>query len=268
MFQKKDKESSPYPYYHFSSSSDGTLVTVDKRTGELVWELKLDHPVIAMYRYESEQLFKINFVIFAVEALTNLNPNRFKMLHAEQKQLEQEALNVFSQQQQRKTNLFVSSLYIGNYKKNLYAIPALVYNWHMPSLEGPSITDLTNKPNETGLAPGGNSNANQDANSSGSNSMIIPGHRRLPDKFIPPPNYIQPNNKLIVISNNNNNNNNDDVSSLSDIFGATRPQPLCPVDKPSSNKSTRDEKVSLKIFLPARSWKTGKSSVIILGPDF
>ena len=58
-----------------------------------------------MYRYENEQLFKITFAIFGVEALTDLDPNKHKLLYAEQKyQDSQLEANLSQQQPQRKNN--------------------------------------------------------------------------------------------------------------------------------------------------------------------
>lgn len=75
-----------YPYYHFSSNSDGTLVTLDKKDGNFRWKLDLKNPVIAMYRYENEQLFKVNFQVFSTEALTSQNnKNSYKHLYKQQK---------------------------------------------------------------------------------------------------------------------------------------------------------------------------------------
>jgi serine/threonine-protein kinase/endoribonuclease IRE1 len=129
---KTFNENEYYPFYHFTSSSDGTIVTLDKKTGELIWQLGLESPVVAMYRYQTEQLYKINFAIFAVEALTNLDPNRYLLLHREQKLQE---LN-FSDQKlghdpssKTKTSppipasdLFITTLYIG-LKRILFLSP-------------------------------------------------------------------------------------------------------------------------------------------------
>jgi hypothetical protein len=55
----------------------------------------LEHPVVAMYRYENEQLFKINFAVFSIEALNSLaqEPSRFKLLFKQSKYEEQELVS-------------------------------------------------------------------------------------------------------------------------------------------------------------------------------
>ncbi len=231
-----------YPFYHFTSSSDGTIVTLDKKNGDLVWQLRLESPVVAMYRYQNEQLYKINFAIFAVEALTNLDPNRFNLLHKEQKLQElnysgQDSSstttsdnNSFKKQpnkQIQSSDLFTTTLYIGFYKNNLYALPALVYNWQkMNALEGPPNLNSIGIENQQKQPIDSNSKNQSDVS-----KPIAIGHHKLPEKFNPPPNYIQPNNKLIVISTNNDEN----YASLQDIFSGNK-QPLCMADDQKNSK--------------------------------
>lgn len=201
-----------------------------------------------MYRYENEQLFKINFAIFAVEALTNLNPNKFRLLYMEQKYQDQDGVN-HSQQQKpspnkvtpTSPNLFVSTLYIGFYKNNLYALPALIYNWQSPGITGPDLPspgNLINAENDTNELIDAESSTTPDP----STSAISVGHHKLPDKFEPPPDYIQPNNKLIVISTNKRDEDNF-VTNLNDLFGTFR-QPSCPVDNPKGKNKGKSGFVS------------------------
>ena len=65
------------------------------------------------------------------------------------------------------------------------------------------------------------------------------GHHKLPEKFDPPSNYIQPNNKLIVISNKDNNEEN--LSSrLHDLFaGNNNKQQQCLVEEKKEKPKTR-----------------------------
>lgn len=192
-----------------------------------------------MYRYEGEQLFKINFAIFAVEALSNLDPNRFKMLHAEQKLLEQDSQpninnsqpptkNQQIQQTQRGKSHFVSTLYIGYFKKNFYALPALVYNSYLPSLEGPVTEVIKSNDSIMSIDSEDGSETGESVNGgTTTTTAIVIGHHKVPEKFDPPPNYIQPNNNLIVISNTGQ--NEDEANSYFNIFG-TKQQPSCPAD--------------------------------------
>lgn len=99
-----------------------------------------------MYRYENEQLFKIQFAIYAVEALTTRNPDNHLLLYADQKhhdKLKGFEVSPPSQKPQQpslkdttsgSSSRFVSTLYIGYYKNNLYALPSFVYSWQALSL--------------------------------------------------------------------------------------------------------------------------------------
>lgn len=189
-----------------------------------------------MYRYENEQLFKINFAIFSLEALINLDPNRFSLLYKEQLSQEKDSVN-YSQYQNDKSdnpgtsttppnklpssNLFTTTLYIGFYKNNYYALPALVYNSQVPSIEG--------QPNSIPYLPLKNDSKLENQLIESNRALAI-GHHKLPEKFNPPPNYMQSNNKLIVISNQEESF----PSSLNELFGGKKDK-LCPVDnKPIS----------------------------------
>lgn len=93
-----------------------------------------------MYRYENEQLFKIQFAIYAVEALTNLHLDNHKLLYAEQKYQDSQLdthkgsdgrpLTSGSSSGGSSSGKFVSTLYIGYHNNNLYALPSFVYSWH------------------------------------------------------------------------------------------------------------------------------------------
>ena len=173
-----------------------------------------------MYRYENDQLFKLNFAVFAAEALTNQNPDRYKLLYLEQKY--QEKLKLISTNLNKNrnvdphssSNLFAYTLYIGFYKNNLYALPALIYNWQIPGIEGPQQpTPNLPKPlelpypssDETGLSnptvpPNSENNPNTQAieethRKDKNRHSIKIGHHKIPEKFKPPPNYIQTNTK-------------------------------------------------------------------------
>lgn len=180
-----------------------------------------------MYRYENDQLFKLNFAVFATEALTNQNPDRYKLLYLEQKYQEKQKLlstslnknkNVDSQ---ISSNLFAYTLYIGFYKNNLYALPALMYNWQIPGIEGPQMptaplpistdpinpsageTGLTNPTAPPNIEKNPNTLAIKETNRKDKNKHSIKiGHHKIPEKFKPPPNYIQTNTKYPFFDKN------------------------------------------------------------------
>ena len=60
------------------------------------YRLTLDYPIVAMYRYENKQLFKINFAVFSSQALTSFShdSNHYKLLYRQQKHEEQELVTL------------------------------------------------------------------------------------------------------------------------------------------------------------------------------
>lgn len=114
-----------------------------------------------MYRYESEQLFKIKFAIYSAEALSNLTPDNRRLLYNEQKyqDIQNENGNLFQKPGQSSkptvgagsdsSGQFVSTLYIGFHNNNLYALPSFVYSSQF-SLTGQPLPLLTGEQaNET-----------------------------------------------------------------------------------------------------------------------
>ncbi|XP_019770362.2 serine/threonine-protein kinase/endoribonuclease IRE1 [Dendroctonus ponderosae] len=104
-------EFSNYDLVHFASSSTGKLLTLDRRTGHLLWETDLGSPVIAMYLLSLDGLIKVPFSSLSNHTIHYLaseigehnglvdNPNHLKLY---------------------------PTLYIGEHHHGLYAIPSLV----------------------------------------------------------------------------------------------------------------------------------------------
>lgn len=57
---------------HFASSSDGTVVTMDSQTGQILWSADYGAPVVAVYSLDSEGLRKLPFTSVAQETLGHL----------------------------------------------------------------------------------------------------------------------------------------------------------------------------------------------------
>lgn len=177
-----------------------------------------------MYRYENDQLYKVNFAIYAVEALTNSNPNRYELLHKQQK-LQDNLRNPNNQidpnvyNEIKASNNFVSTLYIGFYKNNLYALPTLIYNTHINGIEGPSPSLIVDEhQNES------NNNLIEDMSNKNETNSIAIGHHKVPEKLNKSPNDLQPNKKIFVVYEDD-----DNFISFPEILN--KKQPLCPADK-------------------------------------
>ena len=101
-----------YDLAHFTDSSTGTLVSLDKTSGAVQWETQFPSPVVAMYSLvsDTQQLVTIPFTSVSIETLNNLmtqfkSPERRDMIG--------------------ETKLF-PTLYVGEHEHGLFAVPSLV----------------------------------------------------------------------------------------------------------------------------------------------
>ncbi|EFX77192.1 hypothetical protein DAPPUDRAFT_305906 [Daphnia pulex] len=109
-----------YDLAHFTTSSTGKILTLDRHSGDLLWQNDFNSPVVGMYGlihdisnpYDSIGLMPIPFTSLSTDTLQNLASK----------------LTEPSEQERRitgDTKLF-QALYIGQYKHGLYAFPSLV----------------------------------------------------------------------------------------------------------------------------------------------
>ncbi|XP_014471160.1 PREDICTED: serine/threonine-protein kinase/endoribonuclease IRE1 [Dinoponera quadriceps] len=116
-----------YDLLHFTTSSTGRVVTLDKRLGIVLWELDLKSPIIAMYTLTEDGLLTVPFTSIAEETLDSL----LGRLAAKSTDIQ----------------LF-KTLYVGQHRYGLYALPSLVdtdmttisNNIEHLLLEGPLLT--------------------------------------------------------------------------------------------------------------------------------
>ena len=57
---------------HFTDSSTGSLVTLDRKTGVIEWERLIGSPIVAMYRLEGDGIVNVPFTSVSKETLRNL----------------------------------------------------------------------------------------------------------------------------------------------------------------------------------------------------
>ncbi|KAG7210888.1 hypothetical protein KM043_012369 [Ampulex compressa] len=94
-----------YDLVHFTTSSTGRIVTLDRRLGMILWELDLESPVIAMYTVSKDGLITIPFTSVA-DGTLDLLLERFATKPSD-------------------VQLY-PTLYIGQHRHGLYALPSLV----------------------------------------------------------------------------------------------------------------------------------------------
>lgn len=176
--ENNDENMNYYQFYHFTSSSDGSIVTLDKNNGDFVWHLNLDSPVISIYRFHNEIFQKVDFNIFGSEELKN-----YDILY--QNILNKNKDNVKIIEKNTNDESIIEKFYIGLHKNSLYALPTRVF--------------------DSKIEYGSDDLDDSDI------SHAILGHHSLPEKMVLPNNYIQSNSKLILISENN-----DDLNAFID----------------------------------------------------
>ncbi|XP_015520215.1 serine/threonine-protein kinase/endoribonuclease IRE1 [Neodiprion pinetum] len=94
-----------YELIHFSTSSTGRIVTLDRRLGVALWELDLESPVIAAYTVSDDGLVSVPFTSVADGTLDHLL-KRFKARPGD--------IQLYP------------TLYVGEHRHGLYALPSLV----------------------------------------------------------------------------------------------------------------------------------------------
>ena len=57
---------------HFTDSSTGSLVTLDRKSGVIEWERHIGSPIVAMYRLEGDGIVNVPFTSVSKETLVNL----------------------------------------------------------------------------------------------------------------------------------------------------------------------------------------------------
>lgn len=136
-----------YDLLHFTTSSTGRVVTLNRRLLKVLWELDLGSPVIAVYTVSKDGLTAIPFTSVAEEALDRLLDRATANLN--QVQLSQ-------------------TLYIGEHTHGLYALPSFADSSTVTIssktahllLEGPLITSYI---------------SNQNNNNNNNNEIPLPG---------------------------------------------------------------------------------------------
>ena len=57
---------------HFTDSSTGSLVTLDRKSGVVEWKIQIGSPIVALYRVEGDGIVNVPFTSVSKETLGNL----------------------------------------------------------------------------------------------------------------------------------------------------------------------------------------------------
>ncbi|KOC68783.1 Serine/threonine-protein kinase/endoribonuclease ire-1 [Habropoda laboriosa] len=165
-----------YDLVHFTTSSTGRIVTVDRRLGIVLWELDVQSPVIAVYIIREDGLLTVPFTSVADETL-DLLLKRFANKPSD--------IQLFP------------TLYIGQHRHGLYALPSLVdsttatisSNIGQLLLEGPSLSVPQLGKNGNGNVPlSDDERAYVDSNidsivQTGYQTVVTLGHYEVPAEY-------------------------------------------------------------------------------------
>ncbi|KAJ9574851.1 hypothetical protein L9F63_007976, partial [Diploptera punctata] len=148
-----------YEYVHFTASSTGRTLSLDRRVGSLLWECDYGSPVIAMYILENEELVSVPFTSVAEETMEHLVTQ----------------FTSSSEQIKIGDNMkLYPTLYVGEHVHGLYAVPSLVdqntatiapAQTGLLLLEGPAMSQTQQNPSGTYFD---------------STDLPLPGHNSLP----------------------------------------------------------------------------------------
>uniref|UniRef100_H3B8N1 Serine/threonine-protein kinase/endoribonuclease IRE1 n=1 Tax=Latimeria chalumnae TaxID=7897 RepID=H3B8N1_LATCH len=137
----KDTE---YRMVHFVSNGDGLVVTVDNKSGDILWYQNYASPVVAMYIWQREGLRKVMHTNIGIETLRYL-----AFISGKDGRITNWKYP-FPKETETKSKL-TQTLYVGKYSASLYASPSLVHEGvavlprgsAIPLIEGPKTEGVT-----------------------------------------------------------------------------------------------------------------------------
>ena len=103
-----------YGFGHFTDSSTGSLVTLDKKTGAVQWNVRIGSPIVALYLVQGDGIVNVPFTSVSKETLTNLL-DKFN-----------DATGPYHRDGKMAETKLYPTLYVGEHQHGLYAMPSLV----------------------------------------------------------------------------------------------------------------------------------------------
>ncbi|XP_071797437.1 serine/threonine-protein kinase/endoribonuclease IRE1-like [Asterias amurensis] len=127
-----------YGLRHFSSITDGSFVTLDTHTGEMLWDVSYSSPVVAIYTVHPEGIRKVSVTSVSPQTMGHLLDG------TEYPEWRNRLLGY-----EKTKSMLTPTLFIGEYENGVFAMPAVVEEgsvpivprgWSPPLLEGPKST--------------------------------------------------------------------------------------------------------------------------------
>ncbi|KAG5868801.1 hypothetical protein JTB14_032700 [Gonioctena quinquepunctata] len=177
------EELSRYDSVHFTSTSTGRVVTLNRRRGSFIWDKDLGSPVIGLYLLDSEGLLSLPFTSLANHTLSNL---RNELILKDGLLYNTNHMKLYP------------TLYIGEHLYGMFALPSLVdrnvvtitgSDYGLLLLDGPEGPHSFQHRNAEYPLPGHNYQLPSDKKDQFSQSLqtfrnhiiIAPGHYNVPD---------------------------------------------------------------------------------------
>ncbi|KAF5891401.1 serine/threonine-protein kinase/endoribonuclease IRE1-like, partial [Clarias magur] len=181
-----DDQKYDYRMSHFTSSSDGLVVTVDRDSGDMLWMQKFESPVAGVYLWIQDSLRRVPHLTVATETLRYLtfmaqNTHSHTMRWTYQ----------FTQEHQSTTKTqLVPSLYVGKMDSHLYAstslvhegVPVVPHSLTLARIEGPTTAGVTvgNGRGECEITPSTDVKIPPGSTNPLQNQWLLIGHHEVP----------------------------------------------------------------------------------------
>lgn len=162
-----------YDLVHYTSTGEGSILTVDQRTGSLLWTLELDSPLVAMYLLGPEGgLLTVPMTTVAPQTLTHFTEEFMHLTH---------------QSADGSDGLLIKKLsptiYIGECSSGVYAVPALVDTHTATISHRGSQLLLEGPPDSRGTLGSRHTKHTGNAKEEKNSEVLLLGYYEIPEKM-------------------------------------------------------------------------------------
>lgn len=186
--------SSEYEYIHLAATLSGEILTLNRKTGQFLWQRTLNSPIVSAFLLGPEGLLSVPF--------TSVSDDAFHAIVEESKDGNVNTIELFE------------SLYIGEHSHGLYALPSLV-DKDTPRISAKPPVKLIGGPNKPIKQQNNNVVYLKELLDKNKNAIIL-GHYEIPKNDIkleisPSQSKSSDSQQLATIVDRNQNNNNFEI---------------------------------------------------------
>ncbi|XP_045598023.2 serine/threonine-protein kinase/endoribonuclease IRE1 isoform X2 [Procambarus clarkii] len=160
-----------YDLVHYTSTGEGSILTIDQRTGSLLWTLELESPLVAMYLLSPEGgLLAVPMTTVAPQTLAHFTEEFMHLTHEYADGSDGLLIKKLS-----------PTIYIGECSSGVYAVPALVdANTATISHRGSQLL-LEGPPGSRGTLGSRHSKSASDADEEKKTDVLLLGYYEIPE---------------------------------------------------------------------------------------